>query len=232
MAELREPATKRSRPFTHSSSTSATTRGSRLATPAARASAGGPGLRLGPRANERRSPEVASGGYFHFMRSVDLKTLRNKLSEYVRLAEGGETVLISDRDRVVAELVPPRETRSASLPDALLAEAVRHGHLTPAALPLGPPPRRPESRRWTRSSRSSPRTGPSVDLSRHLRRPRASGPHARRAPSRFDRVSPCPAAGDRARQLRRAHGLGGATSSDPPGASASLRRRSPARIAR
>jgi len=77
------------------------------------------------------------------MRSVDLKTLRNKLSEYVRLAEGGETVLISDRDRVVAELVPPRETRSASLPDALLAEAVRQGHLTPAALPPGPPPETP-----------------------------------------------------------------------------------------
>ena len=77
------------------------------------------------------------------MRLVGLKTLRNKLSEYLRLAEGGETVLISDRDRVVAELVPPRETRSASLPDALLAEAVRQGHLTPAALPPGPPPETP-----------------------------------------------------------------------------------------
>ena len=77
------------------------------------------------------------------MRSVGLKTLKNRLSEYVRLAEGGETVLISDRDRVVAELVPPREMRSASLPDALLAEAVRHGHPTPAALPPGPPPETP-----------------------------------------------------------------------------------------
>jgi prevent-host-death family protein len=77
------------------------------------------------------------------MRSVGLKTLKNKLSEYVRLAEGGETVLISDRDRVVAELVPPRETRGASLPDALLAEAVRRGHLTPAALPPAPPPETP-----------------------------------------------------------------------------------------
>jgi prevent-host-death family protein len=74
------------------------------------------------------------------MRSVGLKTLKNKLSEYVRLAASGETVLISDRDRVVAELVPPRDTRSASLPDALLAEAVRAGLLTPATLPPGPPP--------------------------------------------------------------------------------------------
>jgi prevent-host-death family protein len=73
------------------------------------------------------------------MRSVGLKTLKNKLSEYVRLAASGETVLISDRDRVVAELVPPRDTRSASLPDALLADAVRNGLLTPAPLPPGPP---------------------------------------------------------------------------------------------
>ena len=74
------------------------------------------------------------------MRSVGLKALKDKLSEYVRLAASGETVLISDRDRVVAELVPPRTTRSASLPDAILAEAVRQGLLTPAALPPGPPP--------------------------------------------------------------------------------------------
>jgi len=40
------------------------------------------------------------------MRSVGLKTLKNKLSEYVRLAAGGETVLVTDRDRVVAELAP------------------------------------------------------------------------------------------------------------------------------
>jgi hypothetical protein len=38
------------------------------------------------------------------MRAVDLKVLKNKLSEYVRLAAGGETVLITDRDRIVAEL--------------------------------------------------------------------------------------------------------------------------------
>ncbi len=66
--------------------------------------------------------------------------MKNKLSEYVRLAAAGETVLISDRDRVVAELVPPNDLRTRSLPDALLAEAVRSGLLTPAVLPPGPPP--------------------------------------------------------------------------------------------
>lgn len=51
--------------------------------------------------------EVASGSYFLDMRSVGLKVLKNKLSEYVRIAAGGETVLVTDRDRVVAEIVPP-----------------------------------------------------------------------------------------------------------------------------
>ena len=46
------------------------------------------------------------------MRSVDLKTLKNKLSEYIRLAAGGETVLVTDRDRVVAEIGPPGPARS------------------------------------------------------------------------------------------------------------------------
>ena len=62
--------------------------------------------------------------------------LNNRLSEYVRLASSGETVLVTDRDRVVAELGPPRETRSPILADALLAEAVRKGWLTPPVLPV------------------------------------------------------------------------------------------------
>jgi len=35
------------------------------------------------------------------MRSVGIKLLKNKLREYFRLAAGGETVLVTDRDRVV-----------------------------------------------------------------------------------------------------------------------------------
>jgi prevent-host-death family protein len=77
------------------------------------------------------------------MRCVGLKTLKNKLSEYVRLAAQGETVLITDRDRVVAELVPPQPTRSATVADTLLADAVRSGLVTPALLPPGMPPEAP-----------------------------------------------------------------------------------------
>jgi antitoxin (DNA-binding transcriptional repressor) of toxin-antitoxin stability system len=78
------------------------------------------------------------------MRTVGIKVLKDKLSEYVRLAGGGETILITDHDRVVAELVPPGPTRAERVPDALLADAVRHGLVTPAALAPGTrPPRAP-----------------------------------------------------------------------------------------
>jgi antitoxin (DNA-binding transcriptional repressor) of toxin-antitoxin stability system len=78
------------------------------------------------------------------MRAVGLKTLKNRLSEYVRLVAGGETVLVTDRDRVVAELVPPQPGRGEVLQDALLAEAVRQGWVTPPAVgPREPPPRQP-----------------------------------------------------------------------------------------
>lgn len=77
------------------------------------------------------------------MRSVDIRTLKDKLSEYVRLVAAGETVLITDRDRVVAELGPPSQTRAERISDALLAEAVREGLVTPAVLGPGAPPEVP-----------------------------------------------------------------------------------------
>ena len=66
------------------------------------------------------------------MRAVGLKVLKNRLSEYVRLAASGETILVTDRERVVAELTPPMEGRAIVLQDAMLADAVRKGWLSPA----------------------------------------------------------------------------------------------------
>ena len=78
------------------------------------------------------------------MRSVDLEVLRNKLSEYIRLAARGETVLVTDRDRVVAEIVPPQAGRRSLFGDALLADATCTGFLTaPALSGHNPPPRKP-----------------------------------------------------------------------------------------
>lgn len=82
------------------------------------------------------------------MRAVGLKTLKNRLSEYVRLAAGGETVLVVDRDKVVAELVPPQAGRGERLDDAQLADAVRQGWLTPPVLPATGSPVRAPVARW------------------------------------------------------------------------------------
>jgi antitoxin (DNA-binding transcriptional repressor) of toxin-antitoxin stability system len=78
------------------------------------------------------------------MRAVGIKELKNRLSEYVRLAAAGERVLVTDRDRVVAELVAPQPGTPETVADAALAEAVRSGWLRPPVLPLGDvPPRAP-----------------------------------------------------------------------------------------
>ena len=78
------------------------------------------------------------------MRAVGIKALNSRLSEYVRKAAAGETILVTDRDRVVAEIGPPRTTRSPVLADAMLADAVRKGWITPPALHSGKPPVAPE----------------------------------------------------------------------------------------
>ena len=77
------------------------------------------------------------------MRTVGLKVLKNRLSEYVRLVARGETVLVTDREIVVAELRPP-ESRGPSVSDAVLAEAMRRGWLTAPLVAGGSaPPRLP-----------------------------------------------------------------------------------------
>jgi antitoxin (DNA-binding transcriptional repressor) of toxin-antitoxin stability system len=78
------------------------------------------------------------------MRVVGLKVLKNRLSEYVRLAASGERVLVTDRDRVVAELIAPQSGAAELASDAVLAQAVRSGWLRPPLLPArGEPPRLP-----------------------------------------------------------------------------------------
>jgi antitoxin (DNA-binding transcriptional repressor) of toxin-antitoxin stability system len=81
------------------------------------------------------------------MATVGLKTLKNKLSEYVRRAAAGERVVITDRGRRVAELVLPQpdvpsgEGRPLS---PLELRGMREGWLKPATIRDGsPPPRRP-----------------------------------------------------------------------------------------
>ena len=62
----------------------------------------------------------------------------------MRMAASGETILVTDRDRVVAGIGPPRESMGPVLGNAVLAEAVREGWLTSPASRLGGPPPRPK----------------------------------------------------------------------------------------
>jgi antitoxin (DNA-binding transcriptional repressor) of toxin-antitoxin stability system len=77
------------------------------------------------------------------MRTVGLKILKSKLGEYVRLAKGGETVLVTDQDEVVAELGPPRQPRG-NRNEPVIAAGVAEGWLTPARIRGAGPPPRPE----------------------------------------------------------------------------------------
>ncbi len=72
------------------------------------------------------------------MRSVGIKTLKNKLSQYVKYAAAGERVLVVDRDLVVAELVPPSPGSSPEVSDAVLLELMRKGIISPPSDPQAP----------------------------------------------------------------------------------------------
>jgi antitoxin (DNA-binding transcriptional repressor) of toxin-antitoxin stability system len=70
------------------------------------------------------------------MRAVGIRELKNRLSHYVRLVEAGESVLVTDRGAVVAELRPPGSAGAGAEIDPLqarLAELARRGRATLAA---------------------------------------------------------------------------------------------------
>jgi prevent-host-death family protein len=61
------------------------------------------------------------------METVGIRELKNKLSAYVRKVEAGDVVLVTDRGRVVAELVPPGHTALPGIHPGLLELARRDG---------------------------------------------------------------------------------------------------------
>jgi prevent-host-death family protein len=76
------------------------------------------------------------------MKTVGLKVLKNKLSEYVGRAERGETVLVTNHDRVVAKLAPPAPEDLSPQRESVIERGIREGWVTPAKSkgPLPPPP--------------------------------------------------------------------------------------------
>ncbi len=77
------------------------------------------------------------------MRKVGIKALKNDLSSYIRAAAAGETVLVTDRGQVVAEITPPRPAPEGTEAERSFAEMVRQGIVTPAKTSPGArlPPR-------------------------------------------------------------------------------------------
>lgn len=70
------------------------------------------------------------------MRTVGIKELKTKLSEYLRLVRHGEVFLVTDRDEVIAELRPvsPQAARSESPLDMQIERMIASGDVTPARL--------------------------------------------------------------------------------------------------
>ena len=64
------------------------------------------------------------------MKTVGIRELKNRLSEYLRRVRAGESVLVTDRGEVIAEFSPPgRVPADAPVPAGLLGLA-RRGLLT------------------------------------------------------------------------------------------------------
>lgn len=64
------------------------------------------------------------------MKSVGLRELKNRLSEYVRAVRSGEGVLVTDRGDVVAELLPPGTRVDEFSTSSALVALARRGQLT------------------------------------------------------------------------------------------------------
>jgi len=79
------------------------------------------------------------------MKKVGLRELKNRLSAYIREVRSGETVLVTDRGEVVAELIPPGGAADGRRAASRLALLVRKGLLVrgaandPAVYPKLPP---------------------------------------------------------------------------------------------
>ena len=70
------------------------------------------------------------------MKVVGVKQLKARLSEYVRLVKAGETILVTDRDEVVAELRPARRQRRVEEDwEDLLESLADAGEVTRASVP-------------------------------------------------------------------------------------------------
>jgi len=69
------------------------------------------------------------------VKSVGIKALKDNLSKYLKLVKGGETILVTDRDEVIAEIHQPTRHLPVGMSrlQAFLHEQSRIGNVTLAA---------------------------------------------------------------------------------------------------
>ncbi len=64
------------------------------------------------------------------MKAVGIRELKNRLSEYVRLVKNnGESILVTDRGAIVAELGPPGQVKGAAS-NPVIDSLIRRGNVT------------------------------------------------------------------------------------------------------
>jgi len=64
--------------------------------------------------------------------SIGIRELKNRLSEFIRIVQTGERVLVTGRGSVVAKLWEPSSLENEAVP-AGVAELTRRGHLALAS---------------------------------------------------------------------------------------------------
>jgi len=64
------------------------------------------------------------------MKTVGIRELKNRLSEYLREVRAGESVLVTDRGEVIAEVSPPGQLRADPSFPAGLLQLARRGLLS------------------------------------------------------------------------------------------------------
>jgi antitoxin (DNA-binding transcriptional repressor) of toxin-antitoxin stability system len=70
------------------------------------------------------------------MKPVNVAELKNRLSHYLRLVRRGQSILVRDRDRVIARIEPAGQRGAASGDDERLADLEARGILRRGRGPL------------------------------------------------------------------------------------------------
>lgn len=93
------------------------------------------------------------------MKAVGTKVLKDNLSKYLKMVREGETILVTDRDEVIAEIHRPTIPIAGRVSrwTAFLNEEIRKGSVTPAKTGVAP---------RLQDLRNIPRPARPVDLGR------------------------------------------------------------------